>query len=71
MKKSKCEKAADKYWNKDGWVESGQVNFKAGAEALLRYAKSKQFKTDPEEELGVRFNVVMIEYLEQWVKGEK
>lgn len=41
------------------------------AEALLEFARTKQFKTEPEEELGVTFNVVMIEWLEEWVLDEK
>lgn len=68
-KKTKCEKAAERYAK--GCTTFGMERdsviaaFEAGAEALLRYAKR-----NPRQTLERRNLDIEIKQLERWVKGE-
>jgi hypothetical protein len=73
---SKCEKAAEKYTRKKYTqgqdFHFGGLDFKAGAQALLRHAKKNQKTRIFEGAMGNSYEIVVqISKLEQWVKGEK
>jgi hypothetical protein len=73
MKKSKCEKAAERKANfhkgdslgAEVIREHRRICFMGGAEALLRYAKKNSYYTGLGERRDVNLRV-----LEEWVKGE-
>jgi hypothetical protein len=80
VKKSKCEKATEKYvkniYGNDSFyqeeITDEAVAFRKGAEALLRYAKRKKVNHDCQGTCKY-FGVDMVRFsdLEEWVNGAK